>query len=169
MVDIQGKLSSIVHNSETMFKSVEKLIKGCSLLELPILVLEQNPERLGKTASQLTPLLSAYPFITKYTFSGCAEPRFVAQVEQANVENWLVCGIEAHVCVYQTAADLKAMGKSVELVTDCIASRSEVNKQLAITKLQALGLGITSSEMCLFELMEDCRDPKFRALLDIVR
>tara|TARA_R110002124_G_scaffold180989_2_gene348465 strand:+ start:98 stop:637 length:540 start_codon:yes stop_codon:yes gene_type:complete len=169
VVDIQGKLSHLVHNSEVMFRNVAKLIKGSSLLELPVIVLEQNPEKLGKTAEELQPLLAHYPCITKYAFNGCADPHFVDQVNKANVQHWLVCGIEAHVCVYQTAMGLKGMGKSIELVVDCIGSREDLNKQVAISKLQKHDVGITTAEMCLFELMKDCSDPKFTSFLDIVR
>jgi nicotinamidase-related amidase len=169
VVDIQGKLSHLVHNSEMMFKNVAKLIKGCTLLELPILVLEQNPEKLGETASELRPLLDSYPCIKKYTFDACASPRFVEEINNAGVQHWLICGIEAHVCVYQTAMGLKQMGKSIELVVDSIGSREDANKQVAIAKLLSKDVGTTSTEMCLFEMIKDCKDDKFKALLDIVR
>jgi nicotinamidase-related amidase len=169
VVDVQGKLSHLVHNSEMMFQNVAKLIKGSILLELPILVLEQNPEKLGKTASEIRPLLNSYPCIKKYTFDACASPRFVEKINKVGVKHWLICGIEAHVCVYQTAMGLKQMGKSIEVVVDSIGSREDTNKQAAITKLLSKDVGITSTEMCLFEMIKDCKDDKFKALLDIVR
>jgi len=169
VVDIQGKLSHLVNDSELMFHNVSKLIRGCKLLGLPILVLEQNPEKLGKTAAEIQALLDNYPCIKKYDFNACAEPLFVEQITNADVQNWLICGIEAHVCVYQTAMGLQHMGKSVELVVDCIGSRQDKNKQLAISKLQSKDVGITSAEMCLFELIGNCNSAKFKAFLDIVR
>ncbi|MFT4732802.1 MAG: nicotinamidase-related amidase [Gammaproteobacteria bacterium] len=169
VVDIQGKLAHLVNDSELMFHNVSKLIRGCTLLDLPILVLEQNPEKLGETAAEIQPLLANYPCIQKYDFDSCADPHFIEQVTNAAVNNWLICGIEAHVCVYQTAMGLKQMGKSVELVVDCIGSRQDKNKQLAVTKLQTKAVGITSAEMCLFELIGNCYDPKFKRFLDIVR
>jgi hypothetical protein len=169
VVDIQGKLSRLVHNSDALFSNVSKLIKGSTLLELPIIVLEQNPKKLGKTDAELQPLISSYPCVTKFAFNACAEPHFVDQLNKVDVQHWLVCGIEAHVCVYQTVMGLKALGKSVELVTDCIGSREDANKQLAIKKLQSQGIDLTSAEMCLFELMKNCDDPKFKAFLEIIR
>nr|WP_297348672.1 isochorismatase family protein [uncultured Glaciecola sp.] len=169
VVDIQGKLSHLVNDSELMFHNVSKLIRGCTLLNLPILVLEQNPAKLGKTASEILPLVANFPCIKKYDFNGCADPHFVEQVNKAAVQHWLICGIEAHVCLYQTAIGLQQMGKSVELVVDCIGSRQDKNKQLAVTKLQTKNVGITNAEMCLFELIGNCNDPKFKAFLDIVR
>ncbi|MFQ3248275.1 MAG: nicotinamidase-related amidase [Glaciecola sp.] len=169
VVDIQGKLSRLVHNSDAMFANVSKLIKACSLLEVPIIVVEQNPEKLGRTDSELQPLLASYPCITKFAFNACNEPHFVDELNKIDLEHYLVCGIEAHVCVYQTVMGLKAMGKSVELVSDCVSSREESNRQVAINKLQAQGVSITSAEMCLFELMKNCKDSKFKEFLSIIR
>ncbi|MFT5283676.1 MAG: nicotinamidase-related amidase [Yoonia sp.] len=169
VVDMQGKLAHLVNDSELMFHNVSKLIRGCTLLNLPILVLEQNPEKLGQTAPEIQPLLANYPCIKKYDFNACADPHFVEEVTNADVENWLICGIEAHVCVYQTAMGLQQMGNSVELVVDCIGSRQDKNKQLAVTKLQNKDVGITSAEMCLFELIGNCTDANFKSFLDIVR
>ncbi|MFT6085822.1 MAG: nicotinamidase-related amidase [Glaciecola sp.] len=169
VVDMQGKLAHLVNDSELMFHNVSKLIRGCTLLDLPILVLEQNPEKLGKTAPEIQTLLANYPCIKKYDFNACADPHFVERVTNVAVENWLICGIEAHICVYQTAMGLQQMGKSVELVVDCIGSRHDKNKQLAVTKLQNKDVGITSAEMCLFELIGNCNDANFNGFLDIVR
>jgi nicotinamidase-related amidase len=169
VVDIQGKLSRLVHNSDEMFANTSKLIKGCSLLDLPIIVVEQNPDKLGRTEAELQPLLTNYPCITKFAFNACIEPAFVKELESAQVDHWLVCGIESHVCVYQTVMGLKAMGKSVELVSDCIGSRKDANKQVAIDKMRTQGVSITSAEMCLFELMKNCNDPKFKAFLAVIR
>ena len=169
VVDIQGKLAHLVHDSSQLFRAVTTLIKASKLLELPIIVVEQNPQKLGATAPELQAHLSSYPRITKFTFNACEEPSFVHEIMQSSVENWLVCGIEAHVCVYQTVLGLQAMGKTVQLVTDGIGSRSKANKRVAIANLQARGIAITSAEMCLFELMCDCRDSKFSEFLKIIR
>ncbi|MCV5276984.1 isochorismatase family protein, partial [Escherichia coli] len=78
--------------------------KGAKALDLPILWLEQNPERLGLTAEPIREVLeSTHLPITKYTFDGCKEATFKVAVENAKVDTWLVCGIESHICVYQTA------------------------------------------------------------------
>lgn len=169
VVDIQGKLSHLVHDSESMFRNVIKLIKGCSLLDLPIIALEQNPEKLGSTASEIEALLGTYPHIKKFNFNACNEQTFIEQLNKTNIDTWLVCGIESHICVYQTAMGLKMMDKSVSVVTDCISSRHMNNKMVAIDKFKANNIGLTSVEMCLFELIKDCRDAKFKELLNIIR
>lgn len=169
IVDIQGKLSTLVHDSEAVVTNTIKLIKGAKALGLPIIWLEQNPERLGRTVQGISELLDTVNPISKFTFSGCSESAFNEAISDANVDSWLVCGIETHICVYQTAKTLKIEGFNVEVVSDCCSSRNPDNKQLALNKLQAEGVGITGLEMCLYELVEDSRAPVFKEILNLIK
>ncbi|NLX19064.1 MAG: isochorismatase family protein [Desulfobulbus sp.] len=169
VVDIQGRLAQIVHESEQMLANTDNLIKGVRLLQLPVLWLEQNPERLGPTTATLAEMLAPAAPITKYTFDACKEPSFVEAVRAAKVSTWLVCGVETHICVYQTVMHLKHLGYDVELVCDCVSSRTPFNKRLAMEKMAARGVGMTSVEMCLYELVVDCRAEEFRDILRIVK
>lgn len=90
-------------------------------------------------------------------------------MKNANVDTWLVCGIEAHICVYQTALSLRQSGYRVELVTDCVSSRAAANKALALAKLTANGVALTGLEMCLYEMVEDCRAPEFKDILTLIK
>ena len=169
IVDIQGKLAEQMHDSSAMIAQTAKLIQAAQILELPISLLEQLPEKLGQTTPQLQTLLTNTPAISKSTFDGCANEAFLAAIDAASVDNWLVCGIEAHICVYQTALSLYQKDFGVELVQDCIASRRDENKQLALTKLNQKGLGLTSFEMCVFELIKDAEDPIFKKILPLIK
>ncbi|WP_319537336.1 isochorismatase family protein [uncultured Vibrio sp.] len=170
VVDVQGKLATLVHESDQLIENVTKLVKGAKALDLPILWLEQNPERLGPTAEPIRrELEKAYLPITKYTFDGCKEERFKLAVENAKVDTWLVCGIESHICVYQTALSLRQFGYRVELVTDCVSSRMAANKALALAKLTTNGVVLTGLEMCLYEMVEDCRAPEFKDILTLIK
>ncbi len=177
VVDVQGKLARLVHDSSTLISNCEKLIKGVQMLDLPIIWLEQNPDKLGATVEELHTLLSTHvnnsinnqQAITKYTFDGCDEDGFMKAVKTANVDNWLICGIETHICVYQTATNLKEKGFDVHLAADCVSSRSLENKLLAINKLVSNGIALTGLEMCLFELVKDCRAPEFKQLLTLIK
>ena len=91
------------------------------------------------------------------------------EVSGASVDNWLICGIEAHICVYQTATHLQESGYKVQLVSDCVSSRTLENKELAINKLVNQGVGISGLEMCLYELVKDCRAPEFKEILTLIR
>ncbi|EGQ8286986.1 isochorismatase family protein [Vibrio parahaemolyticus] len=170
VVDVQGKLATLMHESNALIENITKLVKGAKALDLPILWLEQNPERLGPTAEPIREVLeSTHLPITKYTFDGCKEATFNVAVENAKVDTWLVCGIESHICVYQTAVSLRQSGYRVELVTDCVSSRTAANKALALAKLTANGVVLTGLEMCLYEMVEDCRAPEFKEILALIK
>ncbi|WP_426357385.1 hydrolase [Pseudocolwellia sp. HL-MZ19] len=169
VVDIQGKLARLVHDSDALISNCEKLIEGAQAIELPVILLEQNPGKLGSTVNELNDLLNHITPITKFTFNACESTDFLNSVKASHVDTWLVCGIEAHICVYQTAKGLVEQGYKVELVSDCISSRTLINKQLAISRLKDCGVKITGLEMCLYELVKDCRIPEFKNILNLVR
>ena len=169
VIDVQGKLATIVHDSEVFIANLVKLVKAAKLLGLPILWLEQNPEKLGATVPELREVLDRVEPIAKYSFSACGEPAFVEAVKKAKMNSWLITGIETHICVYQTALGLLDLGYDVELVSDCVSSRTIENKDMALAKLARKGAEVTSLEMCLFELIGDCRADKFRGALSLIK
>lgn len=169
VVDVQGKLARLVHDSKSVVANLTKLIQGAKVLGLPILWLEQNPDKLGSTVEELSELLAGQSPITKFTFDAGKEPEFVSALHSTDVKTWLICGIEAHICVYQTATHLKNLGFEVELVADCVASRTKANKKLAISKLTSKGIGMTGLEMCLYELVGDCRTEEFKSILKLIK
>jgi len=169
VIDVQGKLATIVHDSELFIANLVKLIKAAKLLGLPILWLEQNPEKLGATVPELRAVLDLVEPIAKHSFSACDEPTFVEAVKQTKVNTWLLSGIETHICVYQTALGLLDLGYEVELVRDCVSSRAIENKEMALAKLARKGAEVTSLEMCLFELIGDCRAEGFKGALTLIK
>ncbi|TKB48372.1 hydrolase [Ferrimonas sediminicola] len=169
VVDVQGKLARLVANSDAMIGHCRKLILGAKALGLPIVWLEQNPDKLGPTVEELAGVLGESSPITKFTFDACEEPEFLRAVRRWGRDSWLVCGIEAHICVYQTALHLRRLSYDVHLVCDCVSSRQEANKALAISRLTHQGVSMTGLEMSLYELVKDCRASEFRTLLDLVK
>lgn len=169
VVDIQGKLAHLVDDSSAFIANCEKLIQGFQALGLPIIYLEQNPDKLGSTIDQISLLLNKFEPISKFTFNACNEAKFINAVTAENVNTWLVCGIEAHICVYQTVIGLSDLGYKVQLVNDCVSSRTLANKQLGINRLIKNGIDITGLEMCLYELVKDCRSPEFKQILSLIR
>ncbi|MCE2593690.1 isochorismatase family protein [Motilimonas sp. 1_MG-2023] len=169
VIDVQGKLADIVTDSEALLKQIHIMISGAKALNLPIIYLEQNPAKLGSTSPLLQSALDPVEAIAKYTFDACAEPEFVAAIKASTVTTWIICGIEAHICVYQTTSSLLQLGYQIELLEDGVASRSSPNKSLAIKKLMAQGASISCVEMCLYELVADCRAPEFKAILQLIK
>ena len=110
IIDIQGKLSQIVHESERVLYNSRIMIEGCRLLGIPIVWLEQLPEKLGATHPSIAEVLTGLSPIAKSCFSAYANASFVEQLESNNCKQVVLIGIETHICVYQTAVDLLRNG-----------------------------------------------------------
>lgn len=169
VVDIQGKLARLVEGSEALIANTARLVQGAQALGLPVIWLEQDPDKLGATVPELQPLQAGTPVLTKFSFGALGEPCVAAALAESGVDHWLLCGIEAHICVYQSVLGLLDSGAQVSLVVDAVSSRTAANRELAIGQLATLGARLTSVEMCLYELMRDCRHPAFRQILSLVR
>jgi nicotinamidase-related amidase len=169
VVDVQGKLAQLMHNKESLFKNIEILIKAAKILNIPVLWCQQCPQSLGPTVPQIAELLSGVEPINKASFSCCGCDRFNARLTELARKQVLLCGIESHVCIYQTAIDLLHKGFSVEVIADAVSSRTPENKQIAITKMSAEGAKITSTEMALFELLKTADHPQFKQIARLVK
>lgn len=170
LVDVQGRLAQVMYESEKIQNNIVRLIKGGQLLEIPIIWLEQYPEGLGPTTDEIKQLLEdTNKPIAKKRFSPCQTDPFQKTVDDLQVDNFIVAGIEAHICVYQTVRELINAGKHVEYVQDGISSRTLENKEIAIEKMNLLGAMPTSVEMVLFELLESAEHPKFRDISRIIK
>lgn len=169
IIDVQGKLAQIVYEPEKLIKNVKNLIRGCQLLEVPIVRVEQNPNGLGATTPEIAELLADNQAIPKMTFSAFGEDDFRKALEQNNRKNILIAGIEAHVCVYQTSVELLEAGYHIHLITDAVSSRTSENKLLGIQKIKDEGAKLSGTEMVLFELQKTCEGERFRQLLKLIR
>jgi nicotinamidase-related amidase len=169
LVDFQEKLMRAMHDKEPLLENAARLVAGAKILGLPILWSEQNPKGLGETVPELKDLLADYAPVTKLSFSCCGEPDFMKRLENLNRRQLLVAGIEAHVCVYQTVADLIANGYEVEVVADAVSSRTPANKAVGLEKCGKLGAGTTSAETALFELLRVAEGDRFKQMLKVVK
>ena len=122
VVDVQGKLAQLMYGKQALFENLRKIIQGIQALGIPILWAEQKPEGLGPTIPEVAELLTGIAPIGKSSFSCCRSERFLQALKAVNRAQLLIAGIEAHVCVYQTAMDLVDLGYEVEVVTDAVSS-----------------------------------------------
>ncbi len=169
IVDIQGKLASVMHEKESLFDNNVRLIQGFKALNLPILFTEQIPEKLGPTVEPLLQELVGVSPIAKEAFSCWAERAFHDRIESLTRRHVVLTGIECHVCVYQTALDLMSNGYTVHLVADAVSSRTQQNLAIGIDAMKTAGAQITSTEMVLFELLRTAADPKAKDIFKIVK
>lgn len=169
LIDVQGKLAQIMQDSNELIKNIEILIKGAQLLDIPIIWTEQLPDKLGATTERISDLLNNQKPIIKCEFSCQKNAEFSGLITKEKYNHFLLCGIETHVCVYQTAKDLLNLGHDVELIIDAVSSRTELNRNIGIEKIISLGGKVTTVEMLLFEKQEIALGDKFRELIKIVK
>ncbi len=170
VVDVQERMMPAINRHEEITSHILKLIAGCRELQIPILVTEQYPKGLGTTLGPVQEALGEwYHPLEKMSFSACGDIHFMNRLETAGQHDIILCGVEAHVCVYQTAMDLRELGYSVQIVADAVGSRSEENYRLALRRLERHGVEITSLEMFLFEAMERADIPEFKAIQALVK
>lgn len=168
-IDVQGELAHAMYNKEVLFENLQKLIKGSKILGIPILWTEQNPKGLGPTIPEVASLLSDISPISKLSFSGCGNERFMEALRALNRNQVLLAGIEAHVCIYQTAVDLANLGYEIQVVVDAVSSRTKENKLIGLEKIREVGVSLTSVETVLFELLKVAKGSQFREILKIVK
>lgn len=169
VVDVQGKLAQLMADKETLFKNVRILIQAAKILEIPILWCQQVPAALGPTVPEIAELLTDDEPIDKASFSCAGHEPFNAKLEVLGRKQTLLCGIETHVCIYQTAMDLLGQGREVTVIADAVSSRTAENKQIALARLAAEGVAIASTEMVLFELLQTAKHPQFKPIAKLVK
>lgn len=169
LVDFQGRLAEIVHQSELVVPNALRLVKGCQALEMPILPTLQAPEKLGPMPPDLALALEGINPISKQAFSALRVPEFLKTLDQSGRKQILLSGIEAHVCVLQTGLDLLDAGYKVHVLSDAVFSRTEENHNLALARLHDGGATVSSVEMALFELIRTAKHPAFRTISRLVK
>jgi|694.fasta_scaffold07892_11 nicotinamidase-related amidase len=169
VVDVQGKLARMMADSESVIRQVQILIQGCRILELPIVWAEQLPDKLGATLPQVAECLSGLQPIAKSSFGCCGDADIYSAIRASGRKQVILCGIEAHVCVWQTAAVLLNDGYQVYLAADAVSSRAALNREIAFRRMVASGVHLTCVEMSLFELMLDAKHPKFRDVTRLLK
>lgn len=170
IVDVQEKLFPHVDRPCEVMEKIQQMVNGVKLLQLPIVVSEQYSKGLGDTIKPLKDILeNAYFAPSKTTFSVIADPKGLETLESTKRKQWIVVGIEAHVCVLQTVRDLIEKGYDVVVVNDAISSRSIYDFSTAIAEMRDMGARIASAETVLFELFHDANHPQFKALSALLK
>jgi nicotinamidase-related amidase len=164
VVDFQERLMPAIHEADAVVANGAWLIRIAQRLGVPVLASEQYPQGLGHTVAAIRELLPADAFMAKAHFSCAAERDCMRRIDALGREQIVVIGAEAHVCVLQTALDLRAAGKEVYLVADAVSSRSLRDVELALERMRADGVRIVSREMVAFEWLHQSGDDRFRAI-----
>lgn len=169
VIDIQGNLFEVMQSKEELLANAIKLVKGAKIFNLPIIITEQIPEKLGQTLPILSQELAGTATISKDSFSCWGNIQFKEKIESFGRKEIIIFGIECHVCVYQTASDLIHYGYDVYVVADAVSSRTKENSATGIEAMNNSGAHITSTEMVLFELLRSAGDAKFKEIYKLVK
>ena len=170
IIDMQDAFRTKIADFAEIAARIALMVRGATLLGLPIIVTEQYSKGLGHTATEIAEVLpESVEIIEKTTFSSCGVQQFQEQIERTHAKQILICGIEAHICVNQTVHDLMASGFQVHLLTDCITSRRQDDKKAAVRKMQRSGAVPCTVEMALFELMRDSKHDTFKGIQSLIK
>ncbi|SIO33695.1 isochorismatase family protein [Salinivibrio sp. ES.052] len=168
LVDVQGKLAQKVAGSEDLHQKIAQLLRACQHFDVPVVWVEQLPNKLGPTTSSLADLMPNNTPIAKQTFSAYAHPEVEKNLTELNRKQVILCGIETHICVYQTACDLLREHYHVHVVTDATSSCQSSHYHSGITMMRQHGAWITVVEALLFEWQQQAGEPDFKSFLSLI-
>ncbi len=170
VIDAQQRLIDVVERRSDVLAGIKKTVRGFRALNVPIIATEQYPKALGSTEARVKEALgSEQTFHEKTTFSAMCDAGINKFVTELKRDQWVLVGIEAHVCILQTARDLLNAGHQVTVLNDCISSRSIYDYSTAIAELRDLGARISSVETVLFELVHDSKAPEFKQISELIK
>ncbi|OPY08173.1 MAG: Vibriobactin-specific isochorismatase [Syntrophus sp. PtaB.Bin001] len=169
VIDFQGNLAQAMADRNSLFDNAKKIIRGMKVLEIPLIVTEQIPAKLGPTIPEIAVLLEGVLPIAKESFSCCQNEFFMDTLKATGRKSILVAGIETHICVYQTALDLLAAGYEVHIISDAVSSRTAQNREIGLHLIRNAGGALTCTEAVLFELLRTAAHEKFKDIANIVK
>jgi len=171
VIDVQEKLLPSIVGSEGVVAAWRKLLDGAGLFELPVLVTEQYPKGLGPTHATIRAVLprSRANVLEKPTFSAWADANVREALLALDRPQIIITGIETHVCVQQTALDLRSRDYDMFVCADATGSRGRIDHEIALDRMRQAGVLVTTVESLLFELCQRCDAARFKAMLEVIK
>jgi len=169
VVDVQERLWAVMHRRQHLADRIVVMVQGCRLLNIPVHVTEQYPQGLGSTIGPVREALGDIVPLVKMTFSCCGLTQLPEMLKKRGIGQVILTGIEAHVCVLQTALDLLSGGFRVHLLTDAVSSRNQADQETALRRLWREGVVLSTVETALFELLTTADAPEFKAMSGLIK
>lgn len=169
VIDIQDRLLPVMQDGARVVRNTGILLKAAQALDLPSLITEQYPKGLGSTVAEVKAAAGDAPVISKMHFSAWSEPDIRRHITKSGRPQVVIAGIEAHVCVLQTALGLAESGRHVAVVTDAMSSRQADSVAMAQQRLVQAGISPITTEMCLFEWLGSAAHPQFKSLSALIK
>ncbi|MFN8296369.1 MAG: hydrolase [Chitinophagales bacterium] len=168
IIDIQEKLMPVIQDAEVVFANTNRLLKGASVLNIPVILTEQYPKGLGNTCSEIE-LSENILQVEKMCFSCMQSEDVIQQLKTNNITTLILCGVESHICVLKTALEALENNFEVHVVADAVSSRTKENKQLALERIRQSGAFIVSTEIILFQLIDEAGTEAFKAISRLIK
>lgn len=169
VIDVQGNLAQKMHDKDRTYRHIVYLIQVAHILNIPIIWTEQAPDKIGPTIPEIVQQIKEIKPIAKRTFSCMGNASVVQKLTALNRKQVVVCGIEAHVCVYLTVADLVAKGYETHVAVDAISARTKLNIDIAVERMKKEGAVPTTVDMLACELIRSADHPKFREIIGLMK
>jgi nicotinamidase-related amidase len=169
VIDVQEKLMAAMARRAEVVTAVNKLIRAARIMALPTWVTVQYAKGLGPVCAELAEATAGLTPIEKMSFSCCGADAFARAVKDAGRERIIICGVEAHVCVQQTALDLLASDRTVYIATDAVCSRRDADCAVALEHLRDHGAILTTTEAAVYELLREAGTPQFKQVLPLFK
>jgi nicotinamidase-related amidase len=169
VIDMQEGFRPAIADFGVTAARIALMVQACNLLRLPLIVTEQYPKGLGHTVEEIVRYLpEGLEVIEKLSFSACGVQEFDTRLREHHIEQVMICGIEAHICVSQTAHDLLQNGYQVHILSDALSTRLPHNRDVGINKMAKAGAFVSSIETALFELC-NAGTPEFKQMQALVK
>lgn len=169
LIDIQERLVGVMRRRDEVVATAVLLARCAAALGIPVLVTRQYPKGLGDTVEGLREATGQADVIDKLSFDCSAEPGFISHLERTGRRQVVLAGMEAHICVAQTALGLLERGYDVQVVADAVCSRRDEDRDVALDRLRAAGVVVTTAESTVYEALGRAGTPEFRTVLEAVK
>jgi nicotinamidase-related amidase len=169
VIDMQERFRGLIQRMPAVTAGCSRLIRFCDKLGVPMLVTEHYRRGLGETLGELHQLIARFDPLQKITFSCALDESFQAALTALARPQIVLCGIETHVCVYQTAYDLLNAGQQVVIAVDAVSSRRAEDRQAGLEAMRDLGARLMSVEMIMFEILKKAQTDDFKLVADILK
>ncbi len=167
VVDLQDKLLASIPGRDVLVSKAIGLIQAARTLGVPVWCTEQYPKGLGPTTAAVAELIPERP--GKTIFHCCAVPQILEQLYGRHIRHVTIAGIEAHVCVAQTALELLDLGFRVQIAADAVASRNHMDWEFTLRRLEHAGSTVSTTESIIFEWTETADRPEFKAISELIK
>ena len=170
VIDLQERMIRAMREDSSVVAESAKLIKGFEAIGCPVLITQQYTKGLGESVAEIRDASLNFSHIEKSSFSAMAEPSFVSALEKTGKKTVVLCGVEAHVCVLQSALDMQEAGYEVFVAVNAVSSRKVVDEKCAVERLVSSGIMPTTVESVLFELLDnDSKSETFKTISRLVK